>query len=621
MPGFASVCPPLREAVGRALSAAGLATVGALTVGLSLRAAEPNGAVIYRQSCAVCHEAGDNRAPGPDALRMLSPSVIEASLSTGTMADVGKTLPSEHAKAVAQFLGKNEATTGDATVAACPDAPWGDPFEGPRWIGWGGSPKNARFQRGELAGLDHESVGSLQLHWAFGLPDAEHARGAPAVAGGRVFLGTRNGAVVALEARSGCTVWSYQARAEVRTGILISAADAQGRHALFFGDTKANLYAVDAATGATIWRSRVDEHPAATLTGTPVLFEGRLYVPVSSIEEFTGSFAAYGCCTFRGSVLAVDSSSGETIWKAHTIPEPAIARRKNSRGVTQFGPSGAAIWSAPTVDAKLRRLYVTTGDNYSDPPSDDSDAIIAFSLDTGDRLWSRQFTRGDAFNMACGSRADSVNCPQADGPDFDFGSSAILVDLADGGRALIAGQKSGFVHAVDPDADGNVLWTRRAGRGGMLGGIQYGPAADSDTAYVAVSDYAGPRPASVGGLTAFRLSDGERLWHVPARPCPRSRKGCSPGHSAAVTAIPGAVFSGSLDGVLRAYSTSDGTLLWSFDTARDYPRTTNGVRAAGGSINGPGPVIVGGMVYVNSGYGQFGTMAGNAFLAFGVGPH
>ena len=585
----------------------------------SLQSAAPDGETVYRESCAACHESGENRAPSLEAMRRLSPAAVLASLSSGKMAYVGETLPKGHADAVASFLGRGTGTAPVRPRRACPDEPWSDPFSGPRWLGWGGDLENTRYQSADFSGLDADSVAGLELRWAFGLPDADMARAHPTVAGGRVFLGARNGRLYALDANSGCTIWEFKARSEVRTAVLVSPTGPNGQNALYFGDVKANLYAVDAATGKQLWRTKVEDHRAATLTGSPVLFDGHLYVATSSIEEFTGALPTYPCCTFRGSIAAYSASNGERMWKTFTIPEEPRPRRKNSRGVVQHGPSGAAIWSAPTIDTKLRRVYVATGDNYSDPPTEDSDAIIAYDLDTGARLWSRQFTEGDAYNMACNPDADKVNCPDANGPDFDFGSSAILVELESGKRLLIAGQKSGMVHAVDPDREGAIVWQRRAGKGGMLGGIQFGPAADARNAYVAVSDYAGPQSGQGGGITAYRLSDGQVVWHAPASPCLAGRKDCSPAQSAAVTAIPGVVFSGSLDGVLRAYSTEDGSVLWSYDTVREYPQTVNGVSAEGGSLNGPGPAVVDGMVFVNSGYGQFGSIPGNVFLAFGLG--
>lgn len=603
------------------LTMAGILTWSAaitLSPTLGLQAVEPTGKQIYEQACKTCHESGESRAPTFDVLRQLSSKAILDSLRDGVMAYVGETLPEGHADAVSLYLGQGTAKLPSLSRLTCPEAAWGDPLRGPRWIGWGRDLQNSRYQPPELAGMTAADVPRLELRWSFGLFDAAHARSHPTVAGGRVFVGSRSGTLYALDAKSGCTVWEFAAQSEVRAAILVSPPDSAGRTLLFFGDTKANLYGIDAATGTQIWRTKVDDHPAATLTGSPVLFEGRLYFGVSSIEEYTGSFAKYPCCSFRGSVQAVEASNGERLWKTHTIPEEPVPQRANSKGVTQLGPAGAAIWSTPTIDTKLRRMYVTTGDNYSDPPTDDSDAIIAYDLDSGKRLWSRQFTEGDAYNMACNASADKVNCPEADGPDYDFGSSAILVELDNGKRALVAGQKSGMVHAVDPDQDGAILWQRRAGSGGKLGGIQYGSATDGRNVYVAVSDYKGARRKSVGGLVAYRLTDGKELWNTPSVPCPRRRPKCSAAHSAAVTVIDGVVFSGSLDGHLRAYSTVDGSIQWDFDTVRDYTDTVNGVAAKGGALNGPGPVVVDGMLYVNSGYGQFGSMPGNVFLAFGI---
>ena len=594
--------------------------------------AAPDGETVYRQACAACHESGDNRAPPLAALRQLSPRAVLDSLATGSMAAVGEALAEGHAEAVAAFLGRGRPVSSETARKQCDDSPWSDPFAGPRWNGWGADVANTRFQPGPSAGLDADSVPKLRLRWAFGLRDSDSVRGQPAVAGGRVFLGARNGRVYALEAKSGCTVWEFSARSEVRTAVTLAPVGADGRAALIFGDTKAHLYALDAETGRQLWRTKLDEHRAATLTGSPTVYEGRVYVAMSSYEEFTAMFPKYSCCTFRGSVSAVDAVSGERIWKTYMIPEEPEPRGRNENGNELHGPSGAAIWSAPTIDAELGRVYVATGDNYSNPPTDDSDAIVALDLETGSRLWSRQFTEGDAYNMACNAGADPANCPENSGPDLDFGSSPILVKLDGGQRLLVAGQKSGDVHAVDPDRDGAIVWQRRAGVGGMLGGIQFGPAADGRNAYVAVSDIAfgprtlpdgrvvrGPKHDAGGGLTAFRLADGERMWHAPGIPCPERLEGCSPAQSAAVTAIPGVVFSGALDGFVRAYSAADGSVLWSYDTVREYPATVNGVPARGGSLNGPGPVAVDGALYVNSGYGQFGSLPGNAFLAFGIG--
>jgi polyvinyl alcohol dehydrogenase (cytochrome) len=331
----------------------------------------------------------------------------------------------------------------------------------------------------------------------------------------------------------------------------------------------------------------------------------------------------YECCRFRGSVLALDTTTGATIWKTYTIAGAAQPTRRNKAGTQLWGPSGAAVWSAPTLDLTRHILYAATGDSYSDPPAATADAILALDIESGKILWTRQMTPGDAFNLACPS-PEKTNCPEANGPDFDFGSSPILIELPLGRRMLIAGQKSAIVYALDPDHGGQLLWQARVGRGGTLGGIQWGPAADSENVYAAVSDITrklGPaglelNPATGGGISAVRLRNGEIMWRAAPPGC-GDRHPCSPAQSAAVTVIPGVVFSGSSDGHLRAYSASTGRIVWDYDAVREYG-AVNGVAAHGGSFDGPGPVIAGGMLFVNSGYGAMGGIPGNVLLAFSV---
>jgi polyvinyl alcohol dehydrogenase (cytochrome) len=325
--------------------------------------------------------------------------------------------------------------------------------------------------------------------------------------------------------------------------------------------------------------------------------------------------------------VALRVKDGSLLWKTYTVAEPPKERGKTRDGTPMWGPSGAGVWSAPTVDTKRRLLYITTGDNYSTPATNTSDAVMALDLTTGKIVWSRQVTPGDAFNSACGSRA--ANCPEENGPDYDFGSSAILVKLTTGRELLVAGQKSGIVYALDPDKKGEIMWQVRVGKGGVNGGVQWGMAADGRKVYVAVSDVGRTRkanpeqfdpglptvdPKQGGGLTALGIVDGEKVWYAPPVPCD-PKPGCSPAQSAALTAIPGVVFSGSLDGHLRAFNAENGAVVWDFDTVREYD-TVNGVKARGGSLDGPGATVVSGMVFVNSGYSRNGGMPGNVLLAF-----
>jgi len=503
----------------------------------------------------------------------------------------------------------------------------------PYWNGWGVDSSQRRFQPAEMARLEPSNVSKLKLKWAFGLPAVGAAFAQPTVMGGRIFIGTQAGKVYSLDANSGCVFWEFDAGAAVRSAVTVGR-DARG-WSIYFGDVHAFAYAMDAPTGKLLWKTRVEDHAAAMITGAPTLSGTTLFVPVSSKEELTGSDPKYQCCSFRGSLVALEVSTGKSLWKSYMISKEAKAGDKNEVGVQMMGPSGAGIWSSPTVDVAKGLVYVTTGDNYSDPPTDGSDAIIALRMDSGEIVWSRQITFGDAYNMACGSRTPT-NCPKAKGPDHDFGSSAILVDLSNGKRALIGAQKSGVVTALDPDQRGQTLWQKQVGHGGVLGGIEWGPAADANNVYVAVSDVL-PRvvpdgtPGSQksffgpsflldskigGGLYALKLETGDQVWHTPHPGC-NGMPGCSPAQSAAVTVIPGAVFSGGLDGHLRAYSTEHGGIIWDVDTKGDY-HTVDGVAAHGGSINGPGPVVVDGVVYVNSGYGFVGTVPGNVLLAYSV---
>lgn len=587
----------------------------------------PDGAALYRNHCAACHDSGGGRAPGREALQRLSPERITLALESGTMMIMGQRRTAPERRAIAEFLAGRltgrEPLEGPSPAAFCKDGAtaWRDPLAGPHWNGWGADLANRRFQSAAQAGLTAGDVPRLRLKWAFGFPGEIMAYAQPAVAGGRLFAGSAGRRVYSLSAATGCIYWTLEAEAPVRTAITIGKRGAG--YAVYFGDLHANVYAADAVTGEILWKTRADEHSEARITGAPALSGDRLFVPVASSEEVSAADPAYECCRFRGSVLALDTATGKTIWKTYTIAGAPHPTRKNKSGTQLWGPSGAAVWSAPTLDLTRHVLYAATGDNYSDPTAATSDAILGLDMRSGKILWTRQITAGDAFNLACPS-PDKTNCPDANGPDFDFGSSPILIELSRGRRMLVAGQKSAMVYALDPDRGGELLWHTRVGRGGTLGGIQWGPAADDDRAYVALSDIkrrVTPMgleldPTAGGGLFALRLATGEIDWSAPPPVC-GDRRPCSPAQSAAVTVIPSVVFSGSSDGHLRAYSTHDGKVVWDFDAVREF-QTVDGVPARGGSFDGPGPVVAGGMLYVNSGYGAMGGIPGNVLLAFSL---
>jgi polyvinyl alcohol dehydrogenase (cytochrome) len=264
----------------------------------------------------------------------------------------------------------------------------GDYPSKPHWNGWGVDPSQHRFQSSDMAGLAESDLPRLKLKWAFGFPGATRPVAQPTIVGGRLFVGSQGGKVYSLDAKSGCTIWEFGARKGVRSAIVIGQRS--DGWAAYFGDAGANVYSVDALTGKELWRTKVDDHPAAVITGSPTLVGATLFVPVSSYEEVTGANKSYPCCTFRGSVVALDASTGKVLWKAFSIAEEAKPGATNAAGVQPMGPSGAAIWSAPTFDVATKRIYATTGDNYSDPPTETSDAILAFDAGSGERTWTRR---------------------------------------------------------------------------------------------------------------------------------------------------------------------------------------------------------------------------------------
>lgn len=534
-------------------------------------------------------------------------------LDFGVMINIAYVLTRPEREAVAMYLGVDRPDNPVPAQAYCSNRAVNiGASPSPVWSGWGPDLSNARYTTSSALSLSQ--VGKLKLKWAYAFDGDVSAFGAPTVLADTIFVGSAGGTVQALSTDSGCVRWVYEASGPVRSAIV--AVRNGNKHVLVFTDLTGWAYGVEAETGRQLWKKKPDQHESSRLTGSAAVYNGMVFIPVASWEETRSNNAEYPCCTSRGSVVALRAKDGVEVWKTYMIRETPRQLEKGAVGT--WGPSGASVWSSPTLDAKRGLLYVTTGDNFSSPATDMSDAVLALNLKTGRIVWAKQLTAGDVYSGVCrGSK-----CP---GPDYDFGSSAILEKLPNGHDLLLAGQKSGIVYALDPDRKGEIFWKTRVGKGGANGGVQWGMASDGQKVYAAVSDVVrkgGPTaamgstldPTQGGGLTALRIADGEKVWYSPPQPC-GSRPGCSPAQSAAVTAIPGVVFSGSLDGHLRAFATEDGHLLWDFDTVRDY-HPVNGSSGKGGSLDGAGPVIVGGMLFVNSGYARNGGMPGNVLLAF-----
>lgn len=499
----------------------------------------------------------------------------------------------------------------NATLPLADDSPH-------RWNGWGPTTSNTRFQPAEAGGITVNDVPRLRLKWAYGLPQEQQARGQPSVIGGRLFVGSQAGAVYALDAKTGCTHWQFFPQAGLRSATSVAPhrfADGRNGYAVYFVDSQANVYALDADSGKQIWHTRVEEHPMRRGTGGVTVYDGTVFVPMTGIAEaMGGADPNYPCCTFRGSMTALDAASGSVKWKTYTIP-PSERRGTSSMGQPLWGPAGVGIWNAPTVDAKRGVIYSGTGPAYAgdDPPT--TDAVVAFSIATGEIVWANRFT-ADTWLANCDGAADeNANCPKNNGPDLDFSASPILTVNGAGEDVIVIPQKSGMAHALDPAREGKTLWSYRAGPGGPVGGV-WGSAVEGNRMYVAVGGYFN---RETGGIHAIDIDTGERLWYTPPQPllCSPPGPGCSATQAAAVTAIPGAVFSGSADGGLRAYAADDGRVLWTFDANLEF-ETVNGVAGRGGSFDGPGPVIAGGMMYVLSGDAGFVGRPGNVLLAFAI---
>jgi polyvinyl alcohol dehydrogenase (cytochrome) len=451
----------------------------------------------------------------------------------------------------------------------------------------------------------------------------------------RLFVTSSTGRIYSLDSKTGCTYWTYDAAAGSRTAITIGELAPtrvaalprrlkrtlahldviKAPSAAFFGDDTGAVYALDAQKGTLLWKTQVDTHPMARIAGAPTLYNDRLYVAVSSTEDAAAANASYSCCTFRGSVVALDIGSGRTLWKSYTVLEEPQPTRKNNAGIQEFGPAGAAITSSPTIDGKRNVLYVATGGSPTGVEQSLTDAVVAFDLAEGKLRWVKQLVRPDAGTAGSG-----------------FSSSPVLRTLATGNQVLLAGQKSGVVYGLDPDHGGDILWQTKIGDGnagaagggssgiasvvgppgvaGSAGGVAWGSAADHRNLYVAISGLLAQPANAAGSLTALDMKTGVARWHTaaPEPACSWGERNCAHAQAQAVTVMPGSAFSGSMDGHLRAYSTIDGKILWDFDTARDF-QTKNGIKASGGPLDHGGATIVNGMVYVNS---------GNTLLAFSV---
>ena len=584
------------------------------------------GAKVFTRVCAACHEHGVPRAPPVQMLRYMSSGEIYRALTAGAMRLEARRLSDAEKRAVADYLGGGAGSSVGTGAPACHGAEdrfdYGQP---PAFPGWGMTFGNTRSIPAATAGLRPANLATLRLKWAMSFPAAQRVRSQPAIAGGALFIGSQNGTVYSLNLATGCVRWEFDAAAEVRTGLVVApwkAGNTRARPLVYFGDLVGNVYAVNAVTGRLVWQAHPEAHPSATITAAPALYRGRLYVPVSSLEEAVND-PHYACCTFRGLLVAYDARTGRKIWQRYTVPPP-VPHGTDPAGALRMGPSGAAIWSSPTIDPQRGQIYIATGDNYSDPTTRTSDAVMALDMATGRIKWLFQAKSGDAWNAGCMS-PDRALCPRHAGPDADFGAAPVLATIGGGRQLLLAGQKSGWVYALDPE-NGRLAWKRRVGRGGIEGGVEFGMAADAQRLFVPINDMTdatyGLHPPGVArpGVYALNLLDGAPLWAAPddGHRC-HGRTFCTGGFESPVTVTGRLVLAGSVDGWLRIYDAATGKVLWRYDTTRPVRTVGGGITRGGSMAGGAGPIAYHHLLIAVSGYDFSNKMPGDALLVFQCG--
>lgn len=579
---------------------------------------------LYQQHCAHCHEGAVAKAPHREFLETMTVTAVLAALNDGIMQQQSATLTTQQRQQVAEYLTRTDLASYQQPPPppqCSGEALQFDRSQPPAKTGWGYDTR--RFVPAAVAGISRAEVPSLELKWSFAFPGALRARSQPKVAMGAVFVGSQDGTVYAFDLQTGCVRWMQQVGAEVRTAIVIEPWPAGAPPAtapkLFFGDLLGRAYALNALTGEILWQQKLEDHPNATITGSPLLVDDTLYVPVSSLEVTTAANPDYPCCSFRGSVVALDTANGAIKWRHYSVDKPAELQGKTAVGTAIMGPSGGGVWTSPTYDARRGLIYHGSGQNYSAPADGNSDAVFAVDAKTGQRVWHRQFIRDDIWTPACIMK--TANCTTDKGRDHDIASSVLLINGPKRQQILVAGQKSGMVYGLDPGRRGAILWQRAVGRGSVMGGVHFGMAAEGRRVYVPIvdtplqADGVMAKNAGTPGVHALDAFTGQLLWSAVNHRANCSDSGCHPGVSAALTAIPGVVFAGHLDGMLRAYEGETGKIIWQDDTTKPT-QAVNGLIARGGSMSGPGPTIAAGHIIVNSGYSYAMFKPGNALRVY-----
>lgn len=605
------------------------------------------GEKLFDEHCAGCHDNPQMHAPSREALSGFSLDTVAVAMKFGKMQPMASHLSDIEQGLIAIYLSGSESADFDwmdNNVCAHPDQ-----VDGQRFVSdWGLGEGNRRYLSPAQTNITRDNVGSLELAWALAFPKVTDMRSQPVVLGDTLYFGDKSGRLYAIDRKQGCVHRHTKVASGIRSAITLTYST-EGEPLLVFADSMAMVYAIDPATFEIVWRSDMRLFSTSTITGSISFHDNRVFVPISSYEVAAAGNPQHVCCTSHGGVIALDLDNGERLWEWHAT-EDATQQGVTSDGKPLFGPSGVSVWSTPTIDAARNRLYIGTGENLSHPATEKSDAVVAIDLDNGEELWSFQATADDVWNAACLNGGS--NCPENAGGDFDIGASIIHAKLDDGTELLLVGQKSGDAMALD--MQGNLLWKTRVSNAAIgpnqhqtttNGGIHWGMALSGEKLLVPAADperrraeYQ-PRP----GIHALNVRTGKPIWFQGVeRGCyladedkplvglqnmragksrPLSEQyACSfyYGLSAAATATDDLVFSGGLNGQLRAYDIESGNVLWEEATAKPFT-TINGVTGHGGAIDVDGQILAGDWLYVQSGYAMFGQLPGNVLLAYRIG--
>jgi len=601
---------------------AALAAYAAVSV-VSEGSPAPPSETLFGDHCASCHESGSAGMPNRAVLRQLPPAYIYEALTTGKMRGQGSALSDDERQRLAEHLSGKRLIRATAKPALRCESELSltdlqrDRADAPDL-------RNTRRLSADAARMSTSDVRGLKLSWVFAFPGVQEARAQPVVVGNTLFVGSSNGILYTLDVRSGCLHWSFEAEDEIRGPPSVGAAAKGQVPVVFFGDGRANVYALDAVTGQLRWKAKPLWHPAAAIRGGVTLYHQRLYIPITMQLDEVSAGPTYSCCTGRGAVVALDARTGKVIWRRYTVASLPKERSRNSLGVPQYGPSGAGVWSTLALDERRGSLYFGTGNNNSDPGDENSDAIFALDLGTGSVRWRTQ-TVGtpDSWNglaESCRSAPPDhlpKDCPETVGPDIDFTAPVVLVQEPKMKGIIVAGRKDGVTFGLDPDT-GRIIWRSHTNEHAISfrRALYFGMMADGHRVIVPSSGLSGPfaaalAPNSADGLYALDAFTGNLLWDSAVlSDCPAG-KTCL-GIESAPTGFPGVAFAGSMDGYIRAYDTFSGTVIWSFDATQDL-LSVNGEHVQGGGIAGGGITIKKGMVFLSSG---FFNLPGNVLLAF-----